>query len=360
MNRLASVLIAFVLGLSASAPLVAADARPRVVLVSGEYEYSSLITLPALAAHLEREHGFACTYLERTTAEHIPGLDALKEADLAILIIRRMTLPPEELAQFKDYLARGKPLLGLRTTSHAFENWKEFDNVVLGGNYAGHHGNDLVATARIHESAAAHPILAGVPAEFPTGGSLYKTSPLAAGAEVLLMGAITTGAKPEPMAWTRRHGSSRVFYSSLGDPADFRHPAFLRLLVNAIYWSLDRPVPTGLKVPATLGGQPAKKLDAAGFEKLVTQRKFTVVDVRTLREFAAGHLKGARNIDFTAPDFAQRIGELDRGKPVAVHCQSGKRSAAAVVKMREMGFELLYDLEGGAAAWQRAGKPLEQ
>jgi rhodanese-related sulfurtransferase/type 1 glutamine amidotransferase len=350
------LLVSLLVSLSPFA-LVAAG-TPRVVLISGEYEYSSMITLPALAAHLEKEHGFVATYLQRTDGEHIPGLDALKNADLAIIVIRRMTLPVEELAAFKDYLARGKPLLGLRTASHAFENWKEFDNIVLGGNYQGHHGNEIVSTARVHAPAKAHPILAGVPAGFPTGGSLYKTSPLAAGTELLLMGGIATGAQPEPMAWTHRYGQSRVFYSSLGDPADFRNPAFLRLLINAIYWSLDRPAPADMKAPATLGGQPVKKLDAANFEKLVTQRKFTTVDVRTAKEFATGHLKGAQNIDFNAPDFAQRIGELNRAKPITVHCQSGKRSAAATAKMREMGFELLYDLEGGFAAWQKAGKPV--
>jgi rhodanese-related sulfurtransferase/type 1 glutamine amidotransferase len=357
MKRLAQIVLVLVVVLVLD---LSAAPQPRIVLISGEFEYSSMITLPALAKHLQKEHGFDCAYLQRTDGEHIPGLDALKEADLAIIVIRRMTLPAEELAAFKNYLARGKPLLGLRTASHAFENWKEFDNTVLGGNYQGHHGNEIVSTARVHAPAKAHPILAGVPDEFPTGGSLYKTSPLAAGAELLLMGSIATAAKPEPMAWTHRYGQSRVFYSSLGDPADFRNPAFLRLLVSAIYWSLERPVPADVKVPATLGGQPAKKIGPGEFEKLATHRKFTVLDVRTPKEFAAGHLKRAVNLDFNASDFAQRIGELDRTKPYAVHCQSGKRSAAAVARMRELGFELLYDLEGGFAAWQKAGKAVEK
>jgi len=356
MKRLFSLLLLLA---TLAADSFAAERPPRVVLISGEFEYSSLITLPALAAHLKVAHGFDCTYLQRTDGEHIPGLDALKEADLAILVIRRMTLPAEELAQFKDYLARGKPLVGLRTASHAFENWKEFDNAVLGGNYRNHHGNDFIATARVHEPAKAHPILAGVPAEFVTGGSLYRTSPLAPGAELLLMGSITNGSPPEPMAWTHRYGNSRVFYSSLGDPADFRNPAFLRLLVNAIHWSLDRPLPPNISMPASLGGQPPVKLGVGEFEKLATHKKFTVLDVRTPREFASGHLKRAINLDYTAPDFAQQVAKLDRSVPYAVHCQSGKRSAAAVAKMRELGFELLYDMPAGFAGWKAAGKPTE-
>ncbi|NJM56116.1 MAG: hypothetical protein HC841_09710 [Verrucomicrobiae bacterium] len=162
------------------------------------------------------------------------------------------------------------------------------------------------------------------------------------------------------MAWTHRYGSSRIFYSSLGDPADFRNPAFLRLLVNAIHWSLDRPLPADVKFPVTLGGQPAAKVGVGEFEKLATHKKFTVLDVRTAREFASGHLKRAIHLDATAPDFAKRVAELDRAVPYAVHCQSGKRSAAAVATMRELGFELLYDLEGGFAAWQKAGRPVEK
>src|SRR5688572_22412298 len=150
--------------------------KPTIVLISGEYEYFSTNTLPAFKQFLESNYALNCVYLERK-GEQIPGLDALQNADLSIFYIRRMTLPEDQLAQIKKYVDSGKPLIGLRTASHAFENWKEFDNVVLGGNYQGHHGNALLATARIHPDAASHPILKNVPKEFATAGSLYKTSP---------------------------------------------------------------------------------------------------------------------------------------------------------------------------------------
>jgi len=151
-------------------------------------------------------------------------------------------LPEEQLSRIKEYVNSGKPVIGLRTASHAFENWKEWDNVVLGGNYHNHHGNALVATARINPEAASHPILKNVPKEFETGGSLYKTSPLAKGTTLLLMGSITNQ-PPEPMAWTHTYKSSRVFYTSLGHPKDFDHPAFRTMLVNAVFWAHDQPVP---------------------------------------------------------------------------------------------------------------------
>jgi type 1 glutamine amidotransferase len=215
--------------------------KPNIVLVAGEYEYFSTNSLPALKKYLESDYPLQCVYLKRKD-EQIPGLAALETADLAIFFIRRMTLPEEELAQVKKYVDSGKPLIALRTSSHAFENWKEFDPQVLGGNYKGHHGNDAVATARIVPEAASHPILKNVAKEFVTGGSLYKTSPLANDTTRLLMGSVTNQ-PPEPIAWTRNHKGARIFYTSLGHPKDFENSAFRQMLVNAIYWALDSPIP---------------------------------------------------------------------------------------------------------------------
>jgi type 1 glutamine amidotransferase len=214
---------------------------PTIVLISGEYEYQSTNTFPAFKQLLESNYSVKCVYLERK-GEEIPGLDALKDADLSILFIRRMTLPDEQLAKIKDYVNSGKPLIGLRTASHSFENWKEFDNVVLGGNYHNHYSDTLAATARINPEAASHPILKNVPKEFETAGSLYKTSPLAKDTTLLLTGSITNQ-PPEPMAWTHNYKGARVFYTSLGHPKDFDNPAFRTLLVNAIFWTLEQPVP---------------------------------------------------------------------------------------------------------------------
>lgn len=215
-----------------------------IVLISGEYEYDSARTLPAFRSYLSTNYPFKCVCLERTRGEDIPGLDALDKADLAVLFIRRMTLPEEQLGRIRKYVASGRPLIGLRTASHAFENWKEWDREVLGGNYQNHYANDLVATIRVRPEAVDHPTLKGVAAEFVAGGSLYRNAPLPTGSFVLLTGSVN-GHPPEPVAWTHSAGTARVFYTSLGHPKDFENPSFRRLLVNAIFWALDRPVPDG-------------------------------------------------------------------------------------------------------------------
>lgn len=223
--------------------------KPTVVLISGEFEYKSSETLPAFKRYLETNYDFNCIYLERTQGEDIPGLNALDRADLVVLFARRMTLPENQLGKIKQYVESGKPLIGLRTASHAFENWKEWDHDVLGGNYHNHHANDLVATIRVADGAADHPILKGVEKEFVAGGSLYRNAPLPASSTVLLTGSVTNF-PAEPVAWTHRYKSARIFYTSLGHPKDFENPSFRRLLINAIFWTLNRPVPDTGKVAA--------------------------------------------------------------------------------------------------------------
>src|SRR5882672_10694624 len=144
--------------------------QQSIVLISGEYEYDSARTLPAFKQYLATNYGFNCIYLERTKGEEIPGLDALEKADLAIIFVRRMTLPEEQLGKIRKFIESGKPLIGLRTASHAFENWKEWDRDILGGNYHNHYGNNLAAAIKARPETADHPILKGVEREFASGG----------------------------------------------------------------------------------------------------------------------------------------------------------------------------------------------
>ena len=86
--------------------------------------------------------------------------------------------------------------------------------------------------------------------------------------------------------------------------------------------------------------------------------EFVIMDVRTPDEFAAGHIAGARPLDFNAPDFADRVKELPRDKTYLVYCRSGNRSAKAVKLMQEAGFTNLIDLGGGMLDWEKAGLPV--
>lgn len=83
-----------------------------------------------------------------------------------------------------------------------------------------------------------------------------------------------------------------------------------------------------------------------------------VLDVRTPAEFAEGHIEGATVIDYNAPGFEEAVGKLDRSVPYFVYCHSGNRSAGAVAVMTALGFERLYELDGGIVAWQAASQPL--
>jgi type 1 glutamine amidotransferase len=192
---------------------------------------------------LEKQFEVTSIVLQRpedTKMQSIPGLEKLAEADLAVLFVRRMTLPESELDEIRKFLKAGKPLVALRTSSHAFENWKEFDQEVLGGNYQGHHGNKLKTTVSVVAEVKDDPALSGVTG-FVSEGSLYKTSPLRPGCKVLLMGQVE-GHPAEAVAWTRENKNARVFYTSLGHPDDFKEESFRRLVRNGIEWGLKQPL----------------------------------------------------------------------------------------------------------------------
>ncbi len=97
-----------------------------------------------------------------------------------------------------------------------------------------------------------------------------------------------------------------------------------------------------------------KTIGVEEFAKTITQQDVRLIDVRTPKEYAEGHLAGAENIDVKAPDFAQRIKNIEG--TVAVYCRSGKRSMMAAEQFAANGCAV-YNLDGGIMAWQRAGKP---
>ena len=134
----------------------------------------------------------------------------------------------------KDYIASGRPVIGIRTASHAFQNFPEFDREVLGGSYSGHLGDEKGIQVIVNNRTARHPVLSGV-YEWTRSGKLYLNKELGKGVTLLL-----TGKSPKethPLAWVRTIGDQRVFYTSMGLPEDFSNDAFNKLLSNAVEWT---------------------------------------------------------------------------------------------------------------------------
>ena len=86
------------------------------------------------------------------------------------------------------------------------------------------------------------------------------------------------------------------------------------------------------------------------FAKVIKQKKVQLVDVRTPSEFNAGHLPNAVNLDVNCKDFDNRIEKLNKKKPVAVYCRSGRRSKIAAQKLSSKGFKV-YELDKGIQQW---------
>jgi phage shock protein E len=111
-------------------------------------------------------------------------------------------------------------------------------------------------------------------------------------------------------------------------------------------------------VAAAAAPSPVSPITAATpdeFVAVIGEPGITLVDVRTPEEFAAGHIDGAINIDFQAPDFADQVGALDKTAAYAIYCHSGNRSGQAEALMAGMGFTDMTDLTGGITAWTEAG-----
>jgi rhodanese-related sulfurtransferase len=118
----------------------------------------------------------------------------------------------------------------------------------------------------------------------------------------------------------------------------------------------DKPSSSGDTAPSGL----AKRISLAEFDKLRTDKKFQIVDVRSPGEFASGHVPGATNININASDFEKRVEALGRDKPCLVYCAAGVRSARAVGKMNRLGFLEVSDFSGGWSEYKKAGKPVEK
>ncbi len=245
------------------------EKKPLIVFVTGDHEYSGEATLPLIAAELEKNYGFNTKVLkaspDHNSEENIPGLEALKDADVAVFFLRWRRLPADQVKHIEDYLKTGKPVVGFRTTTHAFnypkghelERWNAFGEMAFNappgwGGKANHthYGHKSSTDVRIIQEAAKNPILTGVANTFHSTSWLYKVLPdyPAKGSTLLLMGNSINPDKKDatdnPVAWTGQNSyGGKFFITTLGHPDDFSLEPFQRLVINALHWAGGKEVP---------------------------------------------------------------------------------------------------------------------
>jgi len=179
-------------------PKISSGRPLRVVLLSGSVEYESADSLSHWKETLENEYLIRCELLQAEKEDRIPGLERLDKADLAVFFTRRIKMPVEELGPLKSYLSSEKPILALRTASHGFQGYLEFDREILGGNYQGHYDKGAPTHYSLNPEAKEHPLLHQIAGEWDSEYSLYKTAPLAIDCLPLVWGNSAAGDKPQP------------------------------------------------------------------------------------------------------------------------------------------------------------------
>jgi hypothetical protein len=290
----------------------------KVVLISGDEEYRSEEALPQLAKILARHHGFDCTVvfaidpatgmINPNTNDNIPGLEKLESADLMVIATRFRNLPDEQMKHVDAFLKAGKPVVAMRTATHAFNipegrtyrrySWdfpgegfaQGFGRQVLGETWISHHGGHGSESTGglVAPDAKDHPILRGIKdGEIWGPTDVYGVRlPLPGDSKPLVLGAVLAGMKPDsppvtgeknepmmPVAWVKSYSvdggpKGRSFTTTMGAATDMTAEGTRRMLVNACYWGagLEAKIPEKSKVdivgtfePTPFGFNGAKK-----------------------------------------------------------------------------------------------------
>lgn len=227
--------------------------KQRIVFLVTEDpdNYEAHKTVPKFAQMLREKYGYETSVLLGSGGHGsytYPQIEKIAAADLLVVFARRIALPHAQMNEIKQYIKKGKPVIGIRTANHAFtvrekvedgfEDWPAFVAEVLGCENRGYGPVEPGTDVAVVSTATNHPILKDVPQAWHSKGNVYRVAPLLdQKANVLLTGKVND--ITEPIAWTRTAGKSKVFYTSLGYPADFETPEFIKLIVNAIKWSLS-------------------------------------------------------------------------------------------------------------------------
>jgi hypothetical protein len=262
--------------------MLAAEAPAKhAVLIAGDQEYRAEESIPALARILTERHGFRCTVLhtrnketgaiDPATLDNLPGLEALRTADLMVMFARFLELADAQMKEIIDYTNSGRPLVGLRTSTHPFNYRKNlaspyarysynskdpaggYGRLVFGETWISHYGAHQKESTRglIAPGMEKHPILRGVK-DIWGESDVYTITTLAGDSTPLVLGQVLAGMEPSsppnpdkkltPVAWTKSYTgesgkTARVFMTTMGHPADFKNEGFRRLVVNACYWA---------------------------------------------------------------------------------------------------------------------------
>ncbi len=266
----------------------------HIVLVSGDEEYRSEEALPQLGKILAKHHGFKCTVLfaiNKETGEidpeiidNIPGLEALETADLMVISTRFRELPDNQMKYIDSYVNSGKPIIGMRTATHAFQYRKNqdspyakysfrsseweggFGRQVLGETWVNHWGNHGDESTRgiVAEGMKDHPIVRGCE-DIWGATDVYEVGDLEGDSKPVIIGQVLQGMDPKDprntdkelmaVAWIKTYTgdkgkAARVFTTTMGAAPDLVSEGLRRLLVNASYWGLgmEDKIPARSKV----------------------------------------------------------------------------------------------------------------
>lgn len=295
----------------------------HIVFVTGDEEYRSEESMPQLAKILAKHHGFKCTVLfaihpqtgeiDPMVLDNIPGLEALKTADLMVMFLRFRELPDEQMKHIIDYTNSGKPIMALRTATHPFFyrknlqspyakwTWNNQDpdfrggygRQVLGETWVNHYGHHQKESTRgvIAEGMKNHPLVRGC--EDIWGPSdVYGLTTLHGDSTPVVLGQVLQGMKPTdpphpekklvPIAWVKTYRGesgkvSKIFTTTMGHAGDLESEGFRRLLVNAVYWLLDMEVPQRAKVDI-VGEYKPTPIGYGGHKKGVKPSDHRLVD----------------------------------------------------------------------------------
>lgn len=271
-------------------------AGKHIVFLSGDEEYRGEEGLPMLAKILSERHGFKCTVLfplnpdgtiNPDLSSSLSDPDQLDSADGIVMALRYRAYPDVVMKKFAAAIERGVPIVGLRTSTHAFnfkkehkssyESFNNFGRNVLGENWVSHWGGNRQGLTKgiLEPMDRKHPVLNEVENVIGDSG-VYETHPVP-DAAILMRGQVLSGMKPTdppatwkkkwasdkmehganepmmPVAWIRenknRNGTiNRVFCTTLGAATDLENEGLRRLVVNAVYWAFKLDVPVKANV----------------------------------------------------------------------------------------------------------------